>query len=172
MKDLSRPLSISLTALLVVGSLGLWSCTECPEPPAPIDTAAEADAIMALEREWSAKFGEDDVDWIMGIHAADAQQLPPDAPMIQGTEALREAWVGMATAEGVEISWEPTYVYVDPAGTMAYDVGSATLSTPGGTQPMKYMVVWVKQDGEWKVAADMFNATGPMEPTSTDEAAD
>ena len=42
---------------------------------------------------------------------------------------------------------------------MAYVYGTALGTTPDETQvPMKYLEVWVKIDGEWKVAADMFNA--------------
>jgi ketosteroid isomerase-like protein len=42
---------------------------------------------------------------------------------------------------------------------MAYDYGTASMTFPdGAVQSMKYLVVWVREDGEWKVAADMFNA--------------
>jgi ketosteroid isomerase-like protein len=124
-----------------------------------VDTAAEAQAIMALEREWSSRFGEGDIDYIMSIHAANPVQLPPGAELVAGAEALRAAWQGMIDTEGLTASWEPTEAHVSTSGDMAYDIGTAMLTTPDGTvQAMKYMVVWVREDGEWKVAADMFNA--------------
>ncbi|NNG15680.1 MAG: DUF4440 domain-containing protein, partial [Gemmatimonadales bacterium] len=127
-----------------------------------VDTAAEAQAIMALEREWSQKFGEGDIDYIMSIHSANAVQMPPESELVVGAEALRAEWQGMIDAEGLSASWEPTEAHVSSSGDMAYDFGTATLTTPdGNTRAMKYLVVWVREDGEWKVAADMFNANAP-----------
>ena len=127
-----------------------------------VDTAAEAQAIMVLERAWSSKFGEGDIDWIMSLHSASAVQMPPEAELVVGTEALRAAWQGMIDTEGLTASWEPTEAHVSSSGDMAYDFGTATLTTPDGeAHPMKYLVVWVREDGEWKVAADMFNANAP-----------
>jgi hypothetical protein len=89
----------------------------------------------------------------------DAVQLPPDAPPVAGTEALPAVWDFMANTEGLEVSWEPTFARVSPDGNMAYDYGTASMTLPdGAVQSMKYLVVWVREDGEWKVAADMFNA--------------
>ncbi len=48
--------------ILVVGGMGmLLSLNACAQR---VDTAVEAAAIMALEREWSAKFQEKDIEWI------------------------------------------------------------------------------------------------------------
>ena len=127
-----------------------------------VDTEAEAEAIMALETEWSSKFGAGDLDYVVNIHAADAIQLPPNAELVVGTEALRTAWSGMM--EGLTASWESTAAVVSASGDMAWDYGTATVTTPDGvTTPMKYLVVWVREDGEWKVAADMFSANVPQQ---------
>lgn len=144
-----------LPILAIAFSFGC--ATETPNEE--VDPAAEANAIMELETEWSDRFGADDVDWIVELHAADAVQLPPGAPIVEGREALREAWQSMADTEGLDISWGSTKAVVSPDGQMAYDYGPATLTTPDGeTHDMKYLVVWVKEGGQWKIAADMFNA--------------
>lgn len=144
---------------LVLISVGAAACGYVDQA---VDTAAEERAIMALESEWSERAAADDVGWIMGIHAEDAVQLPPQAPLVSGSEDLRAAWEGMTGTEGLEVSWTSTFARVAPSGDMAYDYGMATLTTPDGvTHPMKYLVVWVRVDGEWKVAADMFNANEP-----------
>ncbi len=135
-----------------------------PQPETVVDTAAEAEAIMALEREWSSKFQEGDIDWIMSLHAANARQLPPGAGPVVGADALRAAWEGMINTEGLELSWEPAEAHVSHSGDMAYDYGTAMLTTPDGkSQAMKYLVVWVRENGEWKIAADMFNSNGTPE---------
>lgn len=152
--------TVSLVTLAFISAACTPSETDPEADTGPtIDTAAEEAAIMALEREWSDRVAADDVDWIMGIHSADAVQLPPNAPLVAGTEALRAVWDFMANTEGLEVSWEPTTARVSPDGNMAYDYGTASMTLPDGTvQSMKYLVVWVREDGEWKVAADMFNA--------------
>ena len=138
-------------------TLSFGCATETPDEQ--VDPAAEANAIIELETEWSDRFGADDVDWIVELHTEDAVQLPPGAPIVEGREALRDAWQSMADTEGLDISWSSSKAVVSPEGQMAYDYGAATLTTPDGeTHDMKYLVVWVKEDGQWKVAADMFNA--------------
>ena len=156
----------SIRALVVAPALALTvtilACTPPADETAPaepaVDVAAEAAAIMQLEGDWSAMFGAGDVDAIMNLHAADAVQLPPGGEAVVGHAALRAAWEGMAAVEGLEVTWEPTAAFVSPDGNMAYDYGTSLMTTPDGTVPGKYLVVWVKVDGEWKVAADMFNS--------------
>jgi ketosteroid isomerase-like protein len=157
--NLTLPKVLPTTRLIAVVFMagGLLACQDGSAPA--IDAAAEADVIMELEREWSRKFTEGDVDWIIDLHAADARQLPPGADWIVGADALRAAWEGMSNTEGLEISWEPTGAHVSPDGGMAYDYGTVSMTTADGkTTSMKYLVVWTRVGDEWKVAADMFNA--------------
>lgn len=152
---------VAASAILVALLAG--ACAQPPaepvaEPELAFDAAAEAEVIMALERQWSEKFGADDVDWIMDLHAADAWQLPANAEPINDREALRAAWEGMAQTEGLEISWESTLARVSESGDMAWDLGSVTITNPDGSVvPAKYLVVWTREEGRWKVAADMFS---------------
>jgi ketosteroid isomerase-like protein len=153
---LRMPLAAAILAAPLLASC--YADTGGTAQPA-VDTAAEAQSIMALEREWSSKFGEGDIDYIMSIHSANAVQMPPESELVAGAEALRAAWQGMIDTPGLSASWEPTEAHVSSSGDMAYDFGTATLTTPdGNVQAMKYLVVWVREDGEWKVAVDMFNA--------------
>jgi ketosteroid isomerase-like protein len=124
----------------------------CTESAVSLDGA---DAIMALEREWSDRFQKKDVDWIVEHHCEDARQHPPGAPAVVGVEAIRAAWQTLADTEGLTLEWEPSFARV--SGDLAYDVGKAVLTTPDGkTQPMNYVVVWERCDGQWKIAVDMF----------------
>ncbi len=157
----------SIHALVIAPALALAMTTLACTPPAEeappaepaVDVAAEAAAIMQLERDWSALFGARDVDAIMNLHAADAVQLPEGMGPVVGQEALRASWDAFAAMEDFDVSWEPTAAFVSPDGNMAYDYGTTSATTPDGTVPGKYLVVWVKVDGEWKVAADMFNSS-------------
>jgi ketosteroid isomerase-like protein len=51
---------------------------------------------------------------------------------------------------------------------MAVDLGTYHVEFPGPDGTMlsddgKYSVVWVKENGEWKVFADIFNSDMPLE---------
>jgi ketosteroid isomerase-like protein len=119
---------------------------------------AESNVILALERQWCQKLQEKDIDWIVNLFADQGRQFPPNAEPVVGSQALRTAWEAMANTEGLEISWEPAEAHVSTSGDMAYDFGTGTIKTPDGrVQAAKYVVVWLRQGGEWKVAMDMFN---------------
>ncbi len=160
----SRPnvwfLPVVLTAVAFAGCQSAAVGTAAGSDRA-FDPVAEAEVLMALQREWSARLAAGDVDWIMDLHAEDAWQLPPNAAPVSGHDALRSVWEGMAWTEGLEISWEPTLARVAASGDMAYDIGRATIAGPGGRVEAKYLVVWVRREGRWKVAADMFSFNEP-----------
>jgi hypothetical protein len=50
---------------------------------------------------------------------------------------------------------------------MAYDIGTCQLSykpAQNGIENLgKYVVVWIKEAGDWKVAADIFNSDLPIQ---------
>lgn len=118
----------------------------------------ESDVIVQLECQWWERLKAKDVDWIVGLFAKEGRWFPPGAEPVVGSKALRAAWEAMANTQGLEVSWEPTAAHVSAANDMAYDFGTVTIKTPEGrTQAGKYIVVWVRQDGAWKIAVDMFN---------------
>ena len=84
-----------------------------------------------------------------------------------GTKALRTAWEAVANTQGLEVSWEPTAAHVSASNDMAYDFGTVTIKTPEGrTQIGKYVVVWVRQDGAWKIAVALVRSRRDMEQRS------
>jgi uncharacterized protein (TIGR02246 family) len=126
------------------------------------DKTKETKMIMELERRWARKLREKDVDWIVNLFADQGRQFPPNAKPVVGSKELRAAWDAMANTDGLEVSWEPEEAHVSASGDMAYDFGTGTITSPDGkTQAAKYLVVWVRQHGKWKVAVDMFNINAP-----------
>jgi len=143
-------------AALVVTACG-GSGTTADAPPA-VDTALEAEAILELDLEWAQRYADRDMGWITALHAENAVQLPPGSDIIKGNEAIGAAWDEMASVFP-QVTWEPVMAKVSASGDMAYLYGLATaVDVDGNAIPMKFIEVWVKIDGEWKVAADMFNA--------------
>src|SRR3954452_10594528 len=65
---------------------------------------------------------------VSASYAADAKLLPPNSPMIGGTEPIRAFWEGLLDAGGADVT------LVDMARELAYGVGpySFTLPTASG----------------------------------------
>lgn len=123
----------------------------------PVDPLAEAAVIKALESRWSEMYGAGDLEGILGLLAEDSVLIMPEAAPVVGIDAIRDATQQMLESED-EVSWTSDYARVSPSGDMAYDFGTAITTRPdGSTLRGQYLVVWVKEGGEWRVAADMFN---------------
>ena len=148
----------------LVSLLALAACHSgppTPADPAAVNPAAERDTLMAMEREWSALYGRGDVEGIAALLADGSVLLAPGRgpavgrdSVVAATRALLAAEVG----EGVSVSWEPLDAVVAPSGDMAYDWGRATTTlADGSVVEGSYLVVWTREGGQWKVAADLFN---------------
>ncbi len=117
----------------------------------------EETRIGELESEWSDMFGQRDLEGIMELMARRSVLIMPGAEPIVGIEDVRRATKAMLKSDD-QVSWKSDIAYVSSSGDMAYDYGTATTKLADGSSVEGYyLVVWVKEDGEWKVAADMFN---------------
>ena len=138
--------------------LAILSCVGCGNdpPPAP-DLNAEAMRVMELEGEWMKTLQAGDIEAAMGFIGSDPRVIVPEAPMIEGRDGVRALMEEMIRND-LDYSWKPTGAVVAPSGDMAYDWGDSYIHMPdGSTLEGKYMVIWVKEGGEWKVAVDMVN---------------
>ncbi len=48
----------------------------------------------------------------------------------------------------------------EQAGDTGYEVGEATLTVSSGTAVVKFVVVWKKLDGQWRLHRDIWNTKG------------
>ena len=103
-------------AWLAIAVVALVACEGGSQEAAVSDPAVEAAAIMALQAEWSAKFQEQDLEWIVNLHATDGRQFPPNAEPVVGHEALRAQWEALFA---LDISWESAEAHVSASGDMA-----------------------------------------------------
>ena len=84
--------------------------------------------------------------------------------MLEGREAIQAFWQGgidMGIKEG-----KLETVIVEAQGNAAYEIGKYTLiiKPAGGptiTDKGKYLVVWKRQEGSWRLHADSWNTSLP-----------
>jgi steroid delta-isomerase-like uncharacterized protein len=125
----------------------------------------EAEALMDLSRQWSATIASGDLEGGMDFWANDAVMLPPDLPLLDGKEAIREYVEAAAGIPGFKISWEPVSAHVSKSGELAYmlERNVTEVDGPGGNKVIthgKVVTVWRKDaTGKWRNVVDMWNAT-------------
>ena len=131
---------------------------------ATVDRVAEEKAIRDLDAQWASAVAAKDTARIAQLYATDGLYMAPDYQALGGRAGAQKGWGMLFATPGAALTFGPTRIVVAEAGDMAYDIGTYTFSMNGPKGPVedkgKYLVVWKKQDGAWKVAADMFNSDG------------
>jgi len=135
---------------------------QCAPPAGPaVDVEAEKAAVLKADSAWSV--AAKDADTHLASFADDAVVLASNEPIVSGKKAIGEMLTQMHAMPGFGVTWQANSAVVSASGDMAYTLGNYkfTANDTSGT-PMtdqgKYVTVWTKQNGEWKVAVDAFNS--------------
>jgi len=130
-----------------------------------VNVAQEKEALMRLDREWSASVK--DTPKFLSFLAPDAAMYAPGMPVIMGAGPIKDAWTQMSSAPGFALEFAPTTADVGAGGDVGYTTGTYKSSMGGVAENGKYVTIWKKQpDGNWKVAHDIFNADTAGPPPS------
>ncbi len=116
-----------------------------------------------MEREWVGAAVRGDAATIADFYAPDAVFLIPNGPPAEGPKAIGEAWKGLISLPNLSLNYRATRIDVAASGDLATAVGTYDLAFSGESGRVrdegKYVVVWRKLDGEWKVIADIYNSS-------------
>jgi ketosteroid isomerase-like protein len=157
--------------MLVVAALG---CQAAPPP----DTTAEAkQAIDAGNAAFARLTAAGHADSIADFYHANAVILPPNMPAVHGRDSIRAFFAVLNTMSSPPPILTVRAESVWASGSMAVDVGrwhfawpAAAKRPPGmpAADSGKYIVRWVKDNGRWLMAQDIWNSDVPlpMAPTS------
>jgi ketosteroid isomerase-like protein len=119
---------------------------------------AQKAAIEAVNAKWMELFNKGDFDGIGQLYSADATAFPPGAAMVKGRPAIAAMWKGMA---GQVTDPKVTTLEVKRFGTHAVrEIGTFSLKTKGASPKEvtgKYVVLWEKVRGQWKMSSDIWN---------------
>lgn len=126
--------------------------------------SADEQKIRELGQKWLGAVRAKDAVASAGFYASDGAMLNADAPLARGTAAVTAAWQRLLSMRNVKLTFASTQLTVSNSGDMAYDVGAYELSFDDDKGMVKdigkYVTVWKKVGGEWKVAADISNSDG------------
>jgi ketosteroid isomerase-like protein len=152
-------------AVLFCASIILIGCTRAPK----VDTLAEANAIRNLEDQWTVALQKSDIDKIISFFNTNAVAMKPNTPISIGLQAIRKERESSFTDTTMlykTYSSKIDTIEVSASGDLAYVRGTdrITTKTPNGlVEDMgKWVDIWKKINGEWKVVVNIWNSDMPL----------
>lgn len=115
------------------------------------------ESIETTNRAFAAAFLRGDADAVAGLYTVDARLIPPGAEVVSGRPAIAAFWKGAIEAGLTDIVLETQEL--ESVGDLAYEVGSVKLVAPdGGVSRDRYLVVWKRENGKWRLHRDIWNS--------------
>ena len=121
-------------------------------------------AIAAANKQFVANYAKGDAAGLAAMYSSTGQAFPPNAELVQGRDALQKLWEG-AMASGVK-EINVTTTEVEGHGDTAYEIGTYVMNAAGG-KPVdrgKFVVIWKRENGQWKLHRDIWNSNMPAAP--------
>ncbi|HXD30912.1 MAG TPA: DUF4440 domain-containing protein [Pyrinomonadaceae bacterium] len=129
----------------------------------------DAASLRSADAAWERAFSAKDVKRSVDFCAADGSVMPPNSPAATGTKAISDLFSAFFSWPDFKISWKATDAEVASSGDLGYTTGLYELSFKDPTGKAvndhgKYVTVWKKAGGSWKVVRDIFNSDLPAAP--------
>jgi uncharacterized protein (TIGR02246 family) len=119
---------------------------------------AQKAEIEGMNAKWVEFFNKGDFAGVASLYTDDAVAFPPGSPMVKGRAAIAAMWKGLA--EQVD---DPKIITLEVkrlGHVAAREIGTFSLKTKGPASKEltgKYVVIWEKVRGRWKLATDIWN---------------
>jgi ketosteroid isomerase-like protein len=130
-----------------------------------LSPAAHADgvksAIESANAQFSAAAAKGDGAALAALYSPDGQVMPAGSEPIRGTEGIQHFWQGALNSGIAAIGLKTLEVFGH--GPTATEVGEYELRDKAGKvlDHGKYIVIWQRTDGKWKLLCDMFSTNVP-----------
>ena len=120
----------------------------------------EIKIILENIKTFSEYYISGNYDALAKMYCIEGMILPPGADIIKGREAIKQRWI---LPDGVSVaSHKITPTEISVKDNWAYDIGyyeGLSIKKNGDKVNFKgkYVIVWKKEDGAWKIYADAWN---------------
>jgi len=141
-----------LAAVGIVGVLSARVITPAlAGPKEDLMAVDSAFARMSVEKGFDQAF--------IAYMAQDGQTFTGPAPLTNKADAIRRFNDPKAphTDPKVTVDWAPETGSVSADGTLGWTEGHFSRTGPGVSITGRYLTVWVKENGSWKLRADLGN---------------
>ncbi len=149
------------TAVLLTLTL-LTSCSNVEKSQPAFDMAAARKGIDSGNQKFSAAVANGDSTGMADCYTTDAKFMAANGPVISGKKNMEAAFGGMMHSGIAKIDLVTTGLWGNE--DLLSEEGTYALATKDGKQADKgkYIVLWKKEDGKWKIFRDCFNSDMPM----------
>lgn len=148
-------------------SLALVWCSLLGVPILGAQTgAADSAAIHQLSRQFSAAYLRGDAVAMADLYTSDAVLFPERSEWITGREAITRYWTLSPGRRVTRHVVTPSRIVID--GEHAYDYGTFEIAgerkgAAWGPLRGKYVVVWRREGGTWRMQLDIWNSSAKPE---------
>ena len=114
-------------------------------------------AIDSGNRAFIAAFLRGDAQAVADLYTEDAQLIPPGSEVASGRSAIATFWQTVMDTEVEDLTLDTTEV--ESAGHLACELGKVrVVGKNGQVIEGRYLVVWKRQNGQWKLYRDIWNS--------------
>ena len=163
MKKTSKTFSQLAASGLMISLFTLAiACKPAPAPTASFDLAAAKTEIEDANKLFANLLSKDDsVGIATECYTADAKLMVSNMPVIEGRKNIQSAWssfikTGLKTGEFNTIEVWGNENALTEEGTFLFKSADGKMAEKG-----KYLVLWKKEDGTWKLFRDCSNSDLP-----------
>lgn len=117
------------------------------------------DEVRSAVQNFEQNFASGNAQGIASLYASDGSLFPPGAGIQKGTNAIQNFWQ-MVMNMGIKTAHLET-LEVEQEGETAIEVGQYELGGADGQRidQGKYIVIWKREDGQWKLHKDIWNTS-------------
>lgn len=117
--------------------------------------------IKEANKKFVQAFNDHDADALSMAYTKDAKAFPSNSEVVSGREAIKEFWNNVLEMDIAKV--ELNTIDAERCGNNAIEEGTYTLYDSNNTEMDhgKYIVVWKKENGEWKLSRDIWNTSMP-----------
>lgn len=144
-------------------SLGWAACTPRNSKSGAADAGPGLrEQAAGVVREYQSATNDEDADRLAALYDDAALLLPPDGGVVRGRAEIADFW-----REGLERGLSMDTVRIVTNDSVGYVVGTYFLAGTETAAPDsgKFILALARRGGDWKVAADIWNAT----PSDTED---
>jgi uncharacterized protein (TIGR02246 family) len=115
-------------------------------------------AIANANSNFMNAFQESNAERLARLYTEDSQLLPPGSTLVAGKEGVKAFWENVM-GQGIS-RVELNTLELDQEGDTAIEIGRARLYSQSGDVLLepKYLVVWKREDNQWKLHRDIWNS--------------
>ncbi len=152
----------TIVICVTFASVLLCACTQ-----SSVDLEAEQVALRAAADAYHEAAQTGDIDSVVDRYANDGLMIPPNAEQEEGLQDVRNFATAFIQTPGFGIRFDDVRVEVAGSGDMGYTLADTVINFDGPDgesveDRVRDFHLWKKQDGEWKVAIDIWNSELPL----------